>query len=66
MQAVTEEEIQEILLQTPNLRCHGRTLHFNGPEAQSTNLSLNVSEPHQLVHLARLLAHLNYDESHFA
>jgi hypothetical protein len=66
MQAVTEEEIQEILAQTPNLRCHGRNLHFDGPEAKSTNLSLKVFEPHQLVHLARLLAHLNYDEGHFA
>ena len=66
MQAVTEEEILEILAQIPNLQCHGRSLHFDGPQAQSMNLSLKVSEPHQLVHLARLLAHLNYDEGHFA
>jgi hypothetical protein len=66
MQAVTEEEIVEILTQIPNLRCHRRSLHFDGPQAQSMSLSLKVSEPHQLAHLARLLAHLNYDEGHFA
>ena len=66
MQAVTEEEIQEILLQTPNLRCHARTLHFDGPETRSTDLSLKLSEPHQLVHLACVLAHLSYEEGHFA
>ena len=66
MQAVTEEEIQEILFQTPNLQCHGKSLHFDSSEAQAININLRVAEPHQLVHLARLLAHLTYEEAHFA
>ena len=66
MQAVTEDEIQEILAQNPGLLCEGRSLRFDSTEAHAININLRVAEPHHLVTLARLLAHLSYDEGHFA
>jgi hypothetical protein len=66
--AVTDEKMQEFLADLAgygDLRCEGHNLRFENPEAMAISVSLNVQEPHQLIHLARLVAHLTYDESHF-
>ncbi len=65
MKVVTEIEICESLIGHSDLRCEGRQLRFDYPEAKSTCVDLRVSEPHQLVYLARLAAHLRYEEVHF-
>jgi len=66
MQAVTSVEMEEVLAQYPGLFCVGRELRFDHPEAKFVTLKLNCLEPHQLVELARLAAHLFYQEQHFA
>jgi hypothetical protein len=62
---VTGEEMQEFLTKHEDLRCEGNRLRFDHPEARAICVDLRVQEPHQLVHLARLVAHLTYDEIHF-
>jgi hypothetical protein len=65
MQVVTDEEMRESLTHHDDLRCEGRRLRFNQPGAQAIIVDLRVSEPHQLVYLARLAAHLSYDDADF-
>lgn len=64
MIGVTEEEMKRSLAAL-ELRCEGRTLAFNGAASKRVRIDLRVKEPHQLVYLARLVAHLGYDEIHF-
>ncbi len=66
MQVVTDEEMREFLSKHADLRCEERRLHFDHPEAKTIYVDLRVSEPHQLVYLARLAAHLRYEEGHFS
>jgi hypothetical protein len=40
-------------------------LRFDDPEAKPICADLRVPEPHQFIHLARLVAHLKYEENHF-
>jgi hypothetical protein len=65
MVAATEKEMRDFLAKHDGLRCDGKYLGFDHPEAKSVRLDLRVSEPHQLVYLARLVAHLRYEETHF-
>jgi len=65
MQVVTDDEMREFLNRDDDLRCDGRQLSFHHPEAKTIIVDLRVSEPHQLVYLARLAAHLHYDEARF-
>ena len=65
MVAVTDQEMREVLSKHGELRCEGRQLRFDYPEAKSISIDLRVSEPHQLVYLARLAAHLRYEEVDF-
>jgi hypothetical protein len=66
MQVVTDEEMRNFLNEHDVLRCEKRQVRFNHPEAKTICVNLRVSEPHQLIYLARLAAHLCYEEIHFA
>jgi hypothetical protein len=48
------------------VRCDGQTLYFSEAKAPSIRINLRVAEPHQLVYLARLVAHLGCEESDFS
>jgi hypothetical protein len=65
MIGITNEKMIEHLTAHPELRCEGRKLWFADPQSTRVRINLRVKEPHQLVYLARLLAHLGYDEAHF-
>ena len=65
MLGLTEDEMKSSLAAHTELRREGRKLHFQKAEAPSICIDLRVKEPHQLVYLARLVAHLGYDEAVF-
>jgi hypothetical protein len=65
MIVVTDKEMRDSLAQHEELQCEGDHLRFDHPEARAICVDLHVQEPHQLVHLARLVAHLRYDEIDF-
>lgn len=66
MQAVTRDEMEDVLSRYEGLVCANATLHFSDPESQSLSLHLKDLRTHQLLHLARLGAHLYNDERNFA
>jgi hypothetical protein len=66
MQVATDEEMREFLNRHADMRCEGRQLRFDYPEARTIYVDLRVEEPSQLVYLARLAAHLRYEEGHFS
>jgi len=66
MLGLTKHEIRSDLAAYEGLRCEGDRLSFTGGEAGSICINLRVKEPHQLVYLARLVAHLGYEETEFA
>jgi hypothetical protein len=66
MVASTNGEMQSYLTAHEELRCDGQNLYFPEAKAPSIRINLRVAEPHQLVYLARLVAHLGYEESHFS
>jgi len=47
------------------LNCEGDRLSFPGSDSRRIRVVFRMQEPHQLVYLARLLAHLTYEEIHF-
>jgi hypothetical protein len=47
------------------LKCEGKKLSFPGPSRRCIRVVFRMQEPHQIVYLARLLAHLSYEEIHF-
>jgi hypothetical protein len=65
MVASTNSEMQSYLTTHEELRCDGQNLYFPDAKVPSIRINLRVAEPHQLVYLARLVAHLGYEESHF-
>ena len=65
MIAATNAEITEHIAFYKGLVCNERKLSFAETKARSVRVNLRVPEPHQLVHLARLIAHLGYEETHF-
>jgi hypothetical protein len=65
MIAATNDEIRGSFAAHKELRCDGRRLHLANAQAPSITINLRVTEPHQLIYLARLVAHLGYEEIHF-
>jgi hypothetical protein len=65
MIGLTNDEARAQLTGHPGLRCEAKNLWFDNPEASSIKVDLRVKEPHQLVYLARLAAHLGHEEGHF-
>jgi|HubBroStandDraft_2_1064218.scaffolds.fasta_scaffold570817_1 hypothetical protein len=65
MVAATDEEMKTSLAAHEELRCEGKRIYFADPQAPSITVDLRVKEPHQLVYLARLIAHIGYDEIDF-
>jgi hypothetical protein len=66
MHGNTDTEIVSSLSAYKELVCEERRLAFADPKACSITINLRVPEPHQLVYLARMVAHLGYEESHFS
>jgi len=66
MQVATDDEMRDFLAKHDDLRCEAKRLRFDYPEAKTIIVDLRVSEPHQLVYLARLAAYLRYEEVHFS
>lgn len=65
MIAETNEEMKSTLAGYEELRCEGNKVSFADASAGCIIVDLRVKEPHQLAYLARLVAHLGYDEIHF-
>jgi len=65
MQAVTEEEMRAFLARHKGLRCEEAELHFDSTTAKTILVDFRNLQPQQLVYLARLVAHLRYEELDF-
>jgi hypothetical protein len=65
MIAATTEEMRSSIAAHEELRCDGRRPYLANAQAPSITINLRVKEPHQLVYLARLVAHIGYDEPDF-
>lgn len=65
MLGLTDDQMRSRFAAHPELRCEGRKIYFADAEASSIRIGLRVREVHQLVYLARLVAHLGYEEVHF-
>jgi hypothetical protein len=65
MVGATNEELRGWLIAHPELRSETRQLWLADAQVPSIRINLRVKEPHQLIYLARLLAHIGYEESHF-
>lgn len=65
MVGTTKDEMRAHLAAHAELHCGERKLWFADAPARSIRINLRVKEPHQLVYLARLLAHIGYEEGHF-
>jgi hypothetical protein len=65
MITITNAEMIEQLSAHEELVCDERKLYLAEAQAPSISINLRVLEPHQLIHLARLVAHLGYEQSHF-
>ena len=61
----TNDEMRSVLVAHTELRCDGYRLSFADAQASAISVDIRVKEAHQLVHIARLLAHLGYEEMHF-
>ncbi|HTW57057.1 MAG TPA: hypothetical protein VMD99_02880 [Terriglobales bacterium] len=66
MTGLTNDETRAHLTAHTELSCEGRGLWFPGPQSAKIKIDLRVNEPHQLIYLARLIAHIGYDEIHFS
>ena len=64
MLGLTNDEMRNSL-EAMELRLDGRRLSFAGTEPRHIRVAFRMEEPHQLLYLARLVAHLGYDEIHF-
>ncbi|HMK21625.1 MAG TPA: hypothetical protein VK466_04785 [Terriglobales bacterium] len=62
---MTDAEMGEYLSQFSELRCENKRLSFDHSEANRIVVDLRVSEPHQLLFRARLVAALIFEEKHF-
>jgi hypothetical protein len=65
MIGATNDEIRSSLAAHEELRCDDRRLYLANAQVPSITINLRVKEPHQLVYLARLVAHIGYEEIHF-
>jgi hypothetical protein len=66
MIAATNSEMKNSLAVHEELRCEERKVYFADARASSITIDLRVKEAHQLIYLARLIAHLGYEENHFS
>ncbi len=66
MIAATNSEMKNALAAHAELRCDDRKLYFADAQAPSITMDLRVKEAHQLMYLARLVAHLGYEEHDFS
>lgn len=64
MTGATTVEIRSFL-QSMGLQCAAREVSFPDSSHNAIRVDFRIQEPHQLLYLARLLAHLTYDEVHF-
>jgi hypothetical protein len=64
MMTLTKDEMKDSLSAYQGLKCEGDRLFFAGSGAGRIVVDLRVKEPHQLAYLARLVAHLSYEEIH--
>lgn len=64
MIGTTDQEMRRIF-GSMELGCEGKTLSFPGATSHCIRVAFRMQEPHQVVYLARLLAHLSYEEIHF-
>jgi hypothetical protein len=65
MLATTNDEMVSSLAAFYGLRCEGRRLSFTEPSATTIRIDLHFKEPSQIAYLARLVAHLGYEEIDF-
>jgi hypothetical protein len=65
MIGATNDEIRSLIGVHDELRCDGKRLYLAHTPIPSIRINLRVKEPHQLVYLARLVAHIGYEEIHF-
>jgi hypothetical protein len=65
MIAATGHEMMSSLAAYHELRCEPRRLSFAETGTKTITVDLRGKEPHQLVHLARLVANLGYEETDF-
>ena len=65
MLVTTNEEMVSSLAAFQELRCEGRRVSFVEPGVKTIKVDLRVKEPHEHVYLARLVAHLGYEEIDF-
>lgn len=66
MIGLTKDEMRSTLAAYEELRCEGDNLSFGDPGAGRIAVDLRVKEPHQLVYLARLVANLEREATHFS
>ena len=66
MIAATNNEMKNSLAAHVELRCDEKKVYFADAQAPSITIDLRVKEPHQLIYLARLIAHLSYEELDFS
>ncbi len=66
MIAATNSEMKNSLAVHEELRCDERKVYFADAQGPSITIDLRVREAHQLIYLARLIAHLGYEEIHFS
>ncbi len=65
MVAITDDEMVSSLAAFNELRCEGRRPSFSEPGAKTIRIDLHFKEPAQIAYLARLIAHLGYEEIDF-
>jgi hypothetical protein len=65
MMGATEDEIRSSIAAHEELRCDGKRLYLTDTQIPSITINLRADEAHQLVYLARLVAHIGYEEIDF-
>ena len=65
MVAITDDEMVSSLAAVNELRCEGRRPFSSEPGTKTIRIDLHFKEPAQIAYLARLVAHLGYEEIDF-
>lgn len=65
MVGATNDQIRSSIAAHEELICDERRVYLAHTQVPSITINLRVKEPHQLVYLARLVAHIGYEETHF-
>jgi hypothetical protein len=64
MHGATRDEIKASF-GAMGLKCEEYRVSFPGNDSSYIRIPLHVKEPHQLLFLARVVAHIGYEENHF-